>query len=114
MKKNPAKIVEKRQVTFMGVIFLDARGSAVRLKGALNLWRGKMKNKPQKLNKNSVLIVREKVGEVEILDIFTGEKKIKDNTKEYIAEGEVSLGSVNKPNRKIVHIKYDMPPNRRN
>jgi len=58
---------------------------------------------------NSRLIITKKINERQVVDVNTGEPKTVFSTKKEIANGEVNLGSLNNPNKKIIFIEYEIP-----
>jgi hypothetical protein len=62
-----------------------------------------------KENKQSRLTITEFAGERQVQDIFTGEITNQKMVKKYVADTEVSLGSIKIPNKLIKEIRYDVP-----
>jgi hypothetical protein len=68
-----------------------------------------MKEKPIKFDEESKLIITEDAGEREAVDLFSGEVIKQKLERKYEATQEVSLGSINNPNKKIRSFKYIVP-----
>jgi hypothetical protein len=61
-----------------------------------------------KNNENSRLIYKEIVEEIQTIDEFGIPLTIR-KTQEKIADEPINLGSVKKPNKKILSIRYEVP-----
>lgn len=68
-----------------------------------------MKEKELKFDKGTRLTITEDAGTREVENIFTGEIVTQKLVNKYVAENEVSLGSVKSPNKKIIEVKYFVP-----
>ena len=73
-----------------------------------------MIDKPIKFDESSKLIITIKVGEQEVQNVLTGEVFTRDVLQEVVCDEEISLGSINNPNNKILKYRYDVPAKDRN
>ncbi len=64
-----------------------------------------------KFNQDSKVIVTEDTGQVQkVRDPFSGEIGSRKIARNYVAEADINLGSIVNPNKKIISIKFDVPP----